>query len=335
MAGGFWGGVVEGITEGIQKNKAQSGEMNKLKYASDREEAMAILKAVMEGSLEPAGEGETPAITMSEQRVAPKGIGDTLMQGFGLRRPQYTKGQGFVAKPNVQRQLQAENLRYMRNINKQMAGGAGTEELIYRDATGREISPDVAQADIAKGNTNYYISRKDISKGGIKEAIVSKPEDLEKSRAISEKSQFILDQAQDSLDTIAEIKKGMGYFGAGSLVPAIPTLQPEKMNWQVNVNKLLSGKMIDLMTKMKEASKTGATGFGQLSEKEGQILKEASTALKKTLSPKDAQRYLNIMEKALNKIISAKSNIQPQAQLTDDFSQMSDEELRRIVSGGQ
>ena len=81
------------------------------------------------------------------------------------------------------------------------------------------------------------------------------------------------------------------------------------------------------MTKMKEASKTGATGFGQLSEKELKVLKEASTALKKIMNPKDAQRYLDKMEFMLQRIVSGNSD--------NEFSQMSDEELRAIARGGQ
>ncbi len=150
----------------------------------------------------------------------------------------------------------------------------------------------------------------------------------EKQTQLQEKSNFIINQAQDSLDTIAEIKKGIGNFGAfGQLVPKEVMPGTPYYTWQTNVDKLLSGKMIDLMTQMKEASKTGATGFGQLSEKEGQILREASTAIKKGLNPDQAMKELNKLESALKKVIQKKSG-------QGDFSTMSDEELRRIASGG-
>jgi hypothetical protein len=127
--------------------------------------------------------------------------------------------------------------------------------------------------------------------------------DLEKSDKAQQtqaKSQFVKESAYDTLKTIEEVEKGIGNFGLTGGLPSIPGT--DRMNWEVNVNKLLSGKVINLMTTMKEASKTGATGFGQLSEKELAVLKEASTALKRGLSPKDAQRYLNDMKKTLNKI---------------------------------
>ncbi len=133
----------------------------------------------------------------------------------------------------------------------------------------------------------------------------------EKLKQQEEKSQFIKDSAQDALNTISEIEKGIGHFGLYGQLPSIPGTP--RYTWETNINKLLSGKMIDLMTQMKEASKTGATGFGRLSEKEGQILREASTALKRGLPPEKAQEYLNSMKSALQKVIS-KTNIQSQQQ---------------------
>lgn len=181
-------------------------------------------------------------------------------------------------------------------------GGGG---VIYRDSTtGMEVPAEKAIPEIAQGNTNYIISRKEISKSGVKEVPISKPEDLEKGKALKNKSEFIVGQAQDSLNTIAEVKKGKKYFGA---VGSVPTLNPwgyDRKKWEANVQKLLSGKMIDLMVQMKEASKTGATGFGQLSEREGQILRDASTALNRGLAPEDAEKYLTEMETILHKIVN-------------------------------
>ena len=72
--------------------------------------------------------------------------------------------------------------------------------------------------------------------------------------------------------------------------------------------------MLDVIAEMKSASKTGATGFGQLSEREGQILRDASTALNRGLSPKDAQKYLNEIKLIANKIYSGDAN---QVELTN------------------
>jgi len=132
----------------------------------------------------------------------------------------------------------------------------------------------------------------------------------ERIKQLEYKSNFIKESAQDAINTIAEVKKGKSYFGA---LGPIPTLNPwgyERKKWEANVNKLLAKKMVDLMTQMKSASKTGATGFGQLSEREGQILRDAATALNRGLSPEDAEGYLNEMEFLLNKVVSGESQSQ-------------------------
>jgi len=130
----------------------------------------------------------------------------------------------------------------------------------------------------------------------------------EKKKQQNIKSELVINSTQDTLNTIDEVERGIGYFGAGSLIPAVPTLQPEKLKWQANLRKLLAGKVIDVMTSMKEASKTGATGFGQLSEKELKVLQDASTALKSTLSPKDAQEILSSMKITLDKVLQIKTS---------------------------
>jgi len=108
---------------------------------------------------------------------------------------------------------------------------------------------------------------------------------------------------QDMLDTIGEVKKGIKYFGAAGSVPPFPA-EYSKTNWLANFNKLVSKRVLETMTQLKKASKTGATGFGQLSEKELAVLQDASTVLKKNMSEEDAMRYLTKMENVLTKISS-------------------------------
>jgi len=129
----------------------------------------------------------------------------------------------------------------------------------------------------------------------------------EEKKALQEKqTQTIRDTATDTLNTIAEVEKGIKYFGWTGDYPTLP-IHPEyaeRKNWEVNVDKLLSGKVLEIIQTMKEGSKTGATGFGQLSEKEGEILKSASTQLKKSLTPEKAKPYLDQMKEKLTKVLS-------------------------------
>jgi len=133
-------------------------------------------------------------------------------------------------------------------------------------------------------------------------------EDIERKKKLS--SENVINSAQDTLDTIDEVEKGIEYFGWGKGYPgAFPTLIPgsPRAKWEANINKLLSSKILDIMSKLKEASRTGSTGFGQLSEKELKVLQESSTALKRNLSPEDAQEILSDMKVKLEKILQDKN----------------------------
>lgn len=115
------------------------------------------------------------------------------------------------------------------------------------------------------------------------------------------KSRVVKDSALAALGTIGEIEKNMGSFGLWGGLPSIPGTQ--RKNWEVNINKLISESVLKVMNDMKQASRTGATGFGQLSNKELGLLQDAATALKRTLSPEDAARYLGQIKESMNKIL--------------------------------
>lgn len=120
---------------------------------------------------------------------------------------------------------------------------------------------------------------------------------------------ILKDSTEDTIKTIEEVKKTPQYFGALGDLPSIPVVTGDygkRKNWETNVNKLLSGRVLDIMNQMKQASRTGATGFGQLSQKELQVLQNASTALKRNLSKEDAMRYLNDLEGTYQRVLQRK-----------------------------
>jgi len=127
--------------------------------------------------------------------------------------------------------------------------------------------------------------------------------ELQESQKLAEiQNKKVVDGAKDTIDTIAEIKNGIDNFGIWGALPSIPG--DKRVNWEANVDKLLSRRIVDLMSEMKNASKTGATGFGQLSEKELKVLQDASTALKRTMNKSDALKYLNQMEAIASKVLA-------------------------------
>lgn len=142
------------------------------------------------------------------------------------------------------------------------------------------------------------------------------PEDRQKAVDAEEqktsRNEMVRSEGLSQLQALRSTKKGINFFGpmGGELPstlmgfpnPAVGTSYPggskiaDRTNWEANLENLKAAKMLDTMMKMKEASKTGATGFGQLSEKEGQVLMDASMKLRRNLNPEDAKPLIDQME---------------------------------------
>lgn len=114
----------------------------------------------------------------------------------------------------------------------------------------------------------------------------------------------IKESAQMTLDSIAQIEAGSKYFGVRSYEPGAFGLNPNKVKFDAYFDNLKSRMITNLMTQLKNASRTGATGFGQLNKDELKVLQDGATALKKTMSWEDAKPILDDMKVKLNKVVA-------------------------------
>jgi hypothetical protein len=119
------------------------------------------------------------------------------------------------------------------------------------------------------------------------------------------KSDAFLDSATNALKTIEQVRGGINFFGMESVLPTVPGTK--QADWRASLNKLLAGRILDVLGNMKSQSRTGATGFGQLNAGELKVITDASTELKENLSEKRAAELLNDMEVAFQKIIDRES----------------------------
>jgi len=122
--------------------------------------------------------------------------------------------------------------------------------------------------------------------------------------------------AEDIIKTIGEVKKGKDYFGRFGDISStwdpktlLPGEYDRRSNWEANIKKLTSQAVLDTMTKLKQASRTGSTGFGALSEKELALLQSASTVLNRKLSPDQAMKYLDDLENVHRKVLNGGSAV--------------------------
>ena len=232
-------------------------------------------------------------------------LGENLERGFNLGykssrfAPLGEAIKSTIAAYNQQNQLESG-----------LAAKAGMERL-FQDPLERQVKQ--AQLQKAQMEIGGFVSPEkalDMKKTGLEINKLNREEETANQLA-QEKADTIIETTKSNLDTIKSVKEGINYFGRAGGVPTIFTPQmfseegyASRKKWENSVNQLLAQKGFDMMKELKDASKTGATGLGPLSENEGVWLKQASTALTRDISPKDAMDILNEMERIYNKVLS-------------------------------
>jgi len=179
------------------------------------------------------------------------------------------------------------------------------------------VGGKVMQIDPATGESKTIVESQpsELEKLQLEKArqeVEGKERKVEQDRIAREQSiEKIRTSAQDRLNTISEIKKGMDFFGPYGKLPSQVTslggLDEEAYNkrksWENSINQLLAQLGFDMMVELKNASRTGATGLGSLTEKEGEWLRQASTQLTRDLPEDRAMEILSEMERLHKKVL--------------------------------
>jgi hypothetical protein len=98
----------------------------------------------------------------------------------------------------------------------------------------------------------------------------------------------------------------------GPLAGRLPSVMPQSVEFDKDLQSFRDQTVIQTMTAMKNASRTGATGFGQLSEKEGARLENSKGALDQS-SPENLRRTLSDGVRDATVTIGNLYNIPPEA----------------------
>lgn len=330
-----------GLREGLDRSRTRARQ-------SEQDAMDALLKRVQ---LEEAGFSVVDEPT--------RGLFGTGL--FGGTRQTVQRTPGFVSKSELDRQKAELDIQKTRqsiedaNLARTMIGQMTGLPVVPQNSA-NFLSPQNLKDQSAPqrlqptqknqiGRTDFSLAPETVKFGGQTFSTPTKFQnkmELERQkkqipRALTELEQFDLGQkqeqvkfanesvktaAQDTLNSIKKIKENIDFFGAFGGLPSIPG--SARARTESEVNRLLSQKVINVMQEMKQASKTGATGFGQLSNKELELLRNASTALKRTLRPEDALEILNQLEQVTKKVLGENSQGNP-------LSSMSDEELRKLA----
>jgi hypothetical protein len=138
-------------------------------------------------------------------------------------------------------------------------------------------------------------------------ADVKAQRDMEReNKADSIKSQNAIDRADSTIKTIDHLITNKNYFGPleGRVAPVFGG----KIEFDRNFKNLQANAVMDVLSEMKSQSRTGATGFGALNEKELSLIMDAASKLDTRLNEDTAEKYLNEMKVNLQKIIDREKN---------------------------
>jgi hypothetical protein len=150
--------------------------------------------------------------------------------------------------------------------------------------------------------------------GGAK--VIQTPESIataEKTAQAGQVNQAVFESDLNQIRKAKDLlrKEGRWAAGVGSLLSFMPESAANSM--QALISSIAAGKLINQIQSMKSVSPTGSTGFGSLTEKEGQFLIDRLGALRQTKDPKELLKDLEEIETLMTKMFQATTPTQPQA----------------------
>lgn len=220
---GVLSGLLQGVNEGIEKQRQEKQRRADVEVENAKARGMEILRGIIGGDIE---ETQNPQEAMLTQP------GEVIKRGlFG--RAETAPSKYYRAGNSPERQLKEENLKYMRNVNKQYENETGNN-LIYRDTqTGEEVSPDIAIPAIKSGEKKYLVAQRQITKGGVKETPIVKETGI-KIKSMPAPKQKVIDDLVSVIGILDQISQkaqtGKYKTGFGSAYSQTAPFQKARMS---------------------------------------------------------------------------------------------------------
>lgn len=127
----------------------------------------------------------------------------------------------------------------------------------------------------------------------------------EKRLAVARAAQGVIDSTDDALATIQRLRNHAGYRALGTVMgdaaTGVPLLRTDAKGANAILETIKAQSLINTLSALKSASSTGASGFGSLTEKEGQALQSSMANLSTAQSHADLDSALNQIETILQR----------------------------------
>lgn len=137
---------------------------------------------------------------------------------------------------------------------------------------------------------------------------------LDDTNKASSNKKAYLDKTNESLSVIKDLMDDAGNLttegaravGKSSIGNWIPTTKG--YSGGLKINKLRNEQVLNLIKELKEQSKTGATGMGNMSNKDLSVINNAATLLDSGLDEEEFKKQLAIVKSELNDIVQRLSS---------------------------
>lgn len=262
-----------------------------------REDVLAALKA----------KGYKGPIPNQQQQAQPQGqdINSMIQALTKSQRPsmQQTVGDALTrfggGTPTPRKETDLSDIANLMKIQQMQNPGQAPEGYQYAD--GKLIKDETFVSPKEQLDMDWRQSQMDKNTREQDEAVMAK----------DTAQTAIKDRAERNLATVEEIEKGIGFFGPYGDAPSLLTSAgglrkghyDARSNWEANLDRLRGELTFEKIQELKNASETGATGLGPVSEIEFKTLTDSATALRRNLGPAEAAKHIKIIKDTYNKIL--------------------------------
>jgi hypothetical protein len=229
----------------------------------------------------------------SGQVASPKDLIDAQAAG-GHARPMMT----FPSVKALQEKYPGSQYDY--NFVEQPNGSVSVDKISPRAPINGQIEPGF-EADPANPGSVRPI------KGGTawQKAEDAKQAQVENVRMVNDRSDTIVNTVDAVIPQIDNLTSGIG----GTLLSKIPATQA--LDIKKNIQTIKAAIGIDQLQQMRAAAKNGASGFGQLSERELDVVQTAISNLDQDQSPKQLVQNLNKIKTHFQRFQMAVNGVDP------------------------
>lgn len=146
------------------------------------------------------------------------------------------------------------------------------------------------------------------TKPGTPNQVPATAKDIEKQQILRKMTNEALAGLNELVDEKGNLKPdiqwGVGWSNLGGFAPYIPT-SPQKTASK-KIRQVIAKQVLGLVSEMKSQTKTGATGFGNMSNKDLGLLEDAASALDPNMSESDFAKEVVKMRDLISKSLQSR-----------------------------